>query len=232
MPNGKLTIGFVRRGYSASGGAEAYLKRLAQAIVARGHQVRLFTTVDWPEKEWSFGQMIRLRWGSPIGFANEFEKLRAQVHCNVIMSLERVWSCDVYRAGDGVHRAWLDRRKKFEPPWQRIFRRLSRKHEGMLRLERSLFADRKAERVIANSASGNTTTAAVSIKDVPSYQKLHEFTDGLLFLEENIARYNKVAEAGGVQGFDTADVQSMLHAHFAADVTDALDPHDAVDSLP
>src|SRR6266403_1547770 len=151
MPNGKLTIGFVRRGYSASGGAEAYLKRLAQAIVARGHQVRLFTTVDWPEKEWSFGQIIRLRWGSPIGFANEFEKVRSQVRCDVIMRLERVWSCDVYRAGDGVHRAWLDRRKKFEPPWQRIFRRLNRKHEGMLRLERSLFADRKAERVIANA---------------------------------------------------------------------------------
>ena len=151
MPNGKLTIGFVRRGYSASGGAETYLKRLAQAIVARGHEVRLFTTVDWPEKEWSFGQIIRLRWGSPIGFANEFEKLRAQVRCDVIMSLERVWSCDVYRAGDGVHRAWLDRRKKFEPPWQRMFRRLSRKHEGMLRLERSLFAERRAERVIANS---------------------------------------------------------------------------------
>jgi UDP-glucose:(heptosyl)LPS alpha-1,3-glucosyltransferase len=67
------------------------------------------------------------------------------------MSLERVWSCDVYRAGDGVHRAWLDRRKKFENPLQKIFRWVNRKHEGLLRLERSLFEERKAERVIVNS---------------------------------------------------------------------------------
>src|SRR5947209_15232540 len=29
------------------------------------------------------------------------------------MSLERVWCCDVYRAGDGVHQAWLNRRRRF-----------------------------------------------------------------------------------------------------------------------
>jgi UDP-glucose:(heptosyl)LPS alpha-1,3-glucosyltransferase len=151
MGSRRLTIGFVRRGYSASGGAEAYLKRLAQGVVARGHDVRLFTTIDWPDKEWSFGRITRLRGTSPIAFANEFEKSRWRVRCHVIMSFERVWSCDVYRAGDGVHQSWLDRRTKFESPWQRILRRFNRKHESLLRLERSLFADRKAERVIVNS---------------------------------------------------------------------------------
>jgi UDP-glucose:(heptosyl)LPS alpha-1,3-glucosyltransferase len=151
MPSEKLTIGLVRRGYSASGGAEAFLTRLAQGIVARGHAVRLFTTVDWPEKEWSCGTITRLRWASPIGFANEFKKSRWRVHCHVIMSFERIWDCDVYRAGDGVHHAWLDRRKEFQPPWQRIGQRFSRKHEGLLRLERSLFEERNAERVIVNS---------------------------------------------------------------------------------
>ena len=151
MSQPKLTIGLVRRGYSASGGAEAYLKRLARGVVARGHAVRLFTTVDWPEKEWSFGQISRLRWLSPVGFANEFEKSRWRAHCDVIMSLERVWSCDLYRAGDGVHQAWLERRRQFELPWKGLVRRLSRKHQGLLRLEASMFEERKAERVIANS---------------------------------------------------------------------------------
>src|SRR5437867_10939968 len=107
-----LSIGFARRGYSASGGAEAYLKRLARGIVDRGHEVCLFATGDWPEEDWPFGDVTRLRSESPIGFANELEKLRSQNPCDVLMSFERVWSCDVYRAGDGVHRAWLDRRKK------------------------------------------------------------------------------------------------------------------------
>ena len=45
----KLRIAFVRRGYSPSGGAEAYLKRLADGIVKAGHEVQLVTTNEWPE---------------------------------------------------------------------------------------------------------------------------------------------------------------------------------------
>lgn len=67
------------------------------------------------------------------------------------MSLERVWRCDVYRAGDGVHQAWLNRRRKFEMPLQRFVRGLNRKHRDILQLEESLFAKGGAGRVIANS---------------------------------------------------------------------------------
>jgi UDP-glucose:(heptosyl)LPS alpha-1,3-glucosyltransferase len=67
------------------------------------------------------------------------------------MSLERVCGCDVYRAGDGVHRAWLDRRAKFETPVQKILHRFNVKHRDILRLEKSLLDDRGADRVIANS---------------------------------------------------------------------------------
>ena len=42
--------------------------------------------------------------------------------CDFIFSLERLWSCDAYRAGDGVHAAWLDRRREFEPAWKGWFR--------------------------------------------------------------------------------------------------------------
>jgi UDP-glucose:(heptosyl)LPS alpha-1,3-glucosyltransferase len=67
------------------------------------------------------------------------------------MSLERVWCCDVYRAGDGVHQAWLNRRRRFEMPLQRFVRGLNRKHRDILQLEESLFAKGGAGRVIANS---------------------------------------------------------------------------------
>ena len=67
------------------------------------------------------------------------------------MSLERVWSCDVYRAGDGVHRAWLVRRRKFELPLERFVRGLNRKHRDILQLEEALLANRGADRVIVNS---------------------------------------------------------------------------------
>ena len=151
MSNGKLTIGFVRRGYSLSGGAEAYLKRLAKGIVDLGHEAQLFTTSDWPGDQWPFGAITRLHARSTIAFADELKKLRPRLRWDVLMSLERVWQCDVYRAGDGVHRAWLNRRDKFATPLQRLFRSFKHKHDDILQLEKSLFADGRAERVIANS---------------------------------------------------------------------------------
>ncbi len=151
MSNGKLTIAFARRGYSPSGGAEAYLKRLAQGVVDLGHEAQLVATDDWPANEWSFGSITRVKANSAIGFADELKTMHPQLDCDVLMSLERVWCCDVYRAGDGVHQAWLNRRRRFEMPLQRFVRSLNRKHRDILQLEESLFARGGAGRVIANS---------------------------------------------------------------------------------
>ena len=146
-----LSIGFVRRGYSTSGGAEAYLKRLAAGLSAQGHEAQLFTTAEWPDAEWSFGPLTRMRGDSPMRFADELEQLRPSLKCDVLMSLERVWGCDVYRAGDGVHRAWLNRRAKVAGPLRRVADALSPKHLATLRLEQSLFGRMGARHVIANS---------------------------------------------------------------------------------
>ena len=147
----KLRIAFVRRGYSRSGGAEAYLKRLADGIVKAGHEVQLVATNEWPEEQWPLGSIKRLGGTTVIGFADELEQVRPQLQCDVLFSLERVWRCDVYRAGDGVHRAWLARRRKFEVPLKQFVRGASRKHRDLLQLEESLLEKRKAGRVIAAS---------------------------------------------------------------------------------
>src|SRR5437016_14623761 len=149
-----LTIAFVRRGYSQTGGAETYLKRLAHGVIEAVHEVQLIASNEWPEDQWPFGAITRLRAESVIGFADELEQIRPQLHCDALLSLERVWSCDVYRAGDGVHRAWLARRRKFEVPLQQFVRGASRKHRDLLQLEESLFEKRKAGRVIAASQMG------------------------------------------------------------------------------
>jgi UDP-glucose:(heptosyl)LPS alpha-1,3-glucosyltransferase len=151
MMGTNLKIALVRRGYSRSGGAESYLKRLAHGIAQAGHGVQLIAGDDWPDAQWPFGEIKRLRAKSVIGFANELEQIRPQLRCDVLFSLDRVWSCDVYRAGDGVHRAWLARRRRFEIPLKQFVRAASRKHRDLLHLEGSLFEKRSAGRVIAAS---------------------------------------------------------------------------------
>jgi UDP-glucose:(heptosyl)LPS alpha-1,3-glucosyltransferase len=144
-----MKIGFVRRGHSSTGGAEAYLIRLASALRSRGEETALITTSDWPAERWPFGHIQRLGGKSPGEFAAAFHT--AHTGCDIHFSMERVPGCDVYRAGDGVHAAWLARRDAFEPFWKKATRWLNRKHHEILELERCVFDPANTRLVIANS---------------------------------------------------------------------------------
>jgi UDP-glucose:(heptosyl)LPS alpha-1,3-glucosyltransferase len=152
MKRENLKIGFVRRGFSPSGGAEAYLRRLASAVATAGYEATLFTSAAWPETHWPGSQIYRVNGNGPLGFADELERINPWNYCHVVVSLERVWRCDFFRAGDGLHRAWLERRATFEPRLRRFARMFNRKHAEILQLEKRLLGSRGAGRVIANSA--------------------------------------------------------------------------------
>jgi UDP-glucose:(heptosyl)LPS alpha-1,3-glucosyltransferase len=149
-----VKIGLVRRGFSATGGAEKYLLRLAQELMRGGHEVVLFSDVAWPTEvmpmEDRAMEQVRIVSRGPLSFARGVRRMLPQRPCDHLLSLERVFACDTYRAGDGVHAAWLERRARFEPRWKRLFRWVNRKHAELLRLERALFTG-GARRVIANS---------------------------------------------------------------------------------
>jgi UDP-glucose:(heptosyl)LPS alpha-1,3-glucosyltransferase len=145
-----MKLGLVRRGYSQSGGAERYLLRFADALKEAGHAAVLFGSREWPAGAWS-QEFIRVEGNGPREFADGLLRAKPREHCDLVFSLERVWECDAYRAGDGVHRAWLERRRAFEPWWKGWFRATQGKHREILELERAIFA-REGERVIiANS---------------------------------------------------------------------------------
>jgi UDP-glucose:(heptosyl)LPS alpha-1,3-glucosyltransferase len=144
-----LKIGLVRRGFSSTGGAESYLKRLGRALTDAGHEAILYSTKDWPPAEWSYGPLIRLDASSPLTFAKAIR--RAQRPDEILYSLDRIMQCECYRAGDGVHKLWLERRVAHEAPWRAFFRFANHKHAELLELERTLFEQGGAQHVIANS---------------------------------------------------------------------------------
>ena len=145
-----MRIGLVRRGFSPSGGAEAFLQRFARAAVAAGHSCVLFTDSSWPDSHWQ-GALHQIPASAPLRFADGLEKSRPGGHCDFLLSFERVWKCDAFRAGDGLHASWLERRAAHEPRWKTWFRGLSAKHRALLQLEKALFAG-GTQTVIANSA--------------------------------------------------------------------------------
>jgi UDP-glucose:(heptosyl)LPS alpha-1,3-glucosyltransferase len=146
-----MKVGLVRRGYSATGGAEAYLRRFADALLAAGHHCVLFTSAHWPRTAWPH-EVYRVGGAdSPRAFSRALAKMGAQERCDVLFSLERVGRCDCYRAGDGVHRAWLEQRNKVESGLRSWIRSINPKHRELLALEAELFAIDGARAVIANS---------------------------------------------------------------------------------
>jgi len=144
-----MKIGLVRRGYSRTGGAEAYLRRFADEATAAGHAIVLFSE-RWPQAEWPF-ELMPVASDSPQRFADRLVEMRPRDDCDFLFSLERIHTCDAYRAGDGVHAAWLERRARYEPAWKTWFRRFSGKHREVLDLEKELFGPRGARSVIANA---------------------------------------------------------------------------------
>jgi UDP-glucose:(heptosyl)LPS alpha-1,3-glucosyltransferase len=145
-----MKIALVRRGFSRTGGAESYLKRLGRGLADAGHQLALLATDDWPAAEWPYGGLIRLKEPTPSGFARAVAQTRRDF--DVLFSLERVLACDCYRAGDGVHQVWLERRAQFgSGGWPKSLSFNRRKHQEILALEQSLFGEKQARRVITNS---------------------------------------------------------------------------------
>lgn len=148
-----MKIALIRREFAATGGAELYLQRLASALVDHGHEVHLFAS------SWS-GQAPGVVWrkvrngGTRSTRAMEFAlAVRMQLEeepWDCVLSLERTLRQDVYRAGDGVHRVWLERRRQFGG-WWRWFDRWSSFHRNLLRLEAWTLNPAHTGRVIVNS---------------------------------------------------------------------------------
>ena len=153
IPDSRLTIGFLRRGYSPTGGVEAYLKGLADGLRNEGHRVVLIGTSEWPESEWPGGEILRCKGATLSEYSAEVtrQKTRSDIRFDLILSVEKVPGCDLYRTDEGLHEAWLSQRSRYISPWARLFQRISPKHREKLLLEKQLFTPGSTQRVISLS---------------------------------------------------------------------------------
>jgi UDP-glucose:(heptosyl)LPS alpha-1,3-glucosyltransferase len=143
-------IALLRRRFSPTGGAERYLLRLASGLAAQGHHLTLYCE-DWTPRENPFQDMKRVESNDPIGFAAKIGNIPLRDRHDIVFSLERVPSCDLYRAGDGVHAEWLGYRRAFHPLLGPIRTALRRKNRQVCELEARVFSADGARHVICNS---------------------------------------------------------------------------------
>lgn len=149
-----MQIGLIRFRGSSIGGAELYATRLMGALVGAGHEVHLVA------EEWAgLPAGVRLhplavrgsRAQRPERLARAAAEVVARERFQCVLSLERTACQHVYRAGDGVHRVWLEQRRRFAPWWRRPFIGIGTFHRSVLRLEARTFDPAVTRRVIVNS---------------------------------------------------------------------------------
>jgi UDP-glucose:(heptosyl)LPS alpha-1,3-glucosyltransferase len=147
---------FVRRQFAPFGGAELILTRTLAALAARGIKVSVLAHT-WPTPETGI-EFIHCDppWAPralrETAFASAACKRLRHERDALVQAHERVPCCDIFRAGDGVHAAYLEQRRRFENPWGRAVLKLSAFHNAILRLERRVFASARLQAVIVNSA--------------------------------------------------------------------------------
>lgn len=155
QPQDVPKIIFVRQQFSAFGGAELILDRTLQALGAQGHKVALLAR-SWRGDRDNI-QFIRC---DPQKIARPLrETMFARAACrtlrnyphSLVQAHERIPCCDIFRAGDGVHAAYLQQRKRGESASGKLALALSLFHRNTLRLERTMFASSRLKAVIVNS---------------------------------------------------------------------------------
>jgi UDP-glucose:(heptosyl)LPS alpha-1,3-glucosyltransferase len=149
-----VRIALVRQRYTPYGGAERFIERALPALERAGAEVTLIgrsaegwgarrvLRVDPPYagnlwRDWSFARAARAAW-SAGGF-------------DLVQSHERIPGCDVYRAGDGVHRCWLEIRARGAGALERLGLSANPYHRYVRAAERRLFEHPRLRAVICNS---------------------------------------------------------------------------------
>ena len=153
-----MKIALIRQRYNPYGGAERFVERAIKALAAQNVEMTLlargWTGATDPGGE---ARMIACdpfyigRVWRDWGFARSVCATLKSQHFDLVQSHERIACCDVYRAGDGVHRQWLAQRKRAAGAWERLALALNPYHWYTLAAERRLFESPRLRAVICNS---------------------------------------------------------------------------------
>ena len=147
-------IALVRARYTPYGGAERFVANALEALQANGVPITLVTRA-WQQQ----GNMSALIcdpfyigniWRD-WGFARAVCGVLARERFDLVQSHERITCCDVYRAGDGVHREWLAQRTRTLSWLSRAKITLNPYHAYTRYAEEKLFRSAKLKAVICNS---------------------------------------------------------------------------------
>ena len=150
-----MKIAIIRQRYNPFGGAERFVERALAGLDRSDLDVTLITR-RWDGPEGAYSRQIC----DPFYLGSTWRDAAfARAACNavrdggfdLVQAHEKVACCDIYRAGDGLHCAWLARRERVLGPVGRVALRLNAFHAYTLGAEAALFRSPRLRSVICIS---------------------------------------------------------------------------------
>jgi UDP-glucose:(heptosyl)LPS alpha-1,3-glucosyltransferase len=153
-----MDIGLVKRAFRLQGGGERQIAYLIDGLQAQGFGVQLFCE-DPPSTPRRDGLTCRIvphfygpRSMRALGFALSVRTALRGAALPLVQSFDRTLGQHIYRAGEGVHREWLGRKRQALPALARGWSCVNLFDRVMVALERRVFCQTPV--IIANSQRG------------------------------------------------------------------------------
>jgi UDP-glucose:(heptosyl)LPS alpha-1,3-glucosyltransferase len=187
-----MRLGLICRPFSFHGGVETATAGLLSALRAAGHDVELISTRRQQavpglvvRRVWTLRQPSALRL---LSFALGARSVAARRGYDLVQSHERTLGQDLYRAGEGCHRGYLEamgRRAGWRPY-----------HRLVLALERRIFRLRTARHVVAISRQGREEIARRYGTDPERLTLVYNGVDLERFHPDGRDRHRRLAREG------------------------------------
>ena len=154
-----MNIALIRYKFTPFGGAERYMNRLIKGLGSAGHSVHVFAA-EWDANAGDGVTIHRVPvikttgWLKALTFSLNSRALIRRTNIDIVFSLERTLHQHIYRAGDGCHRIWLNRKCLGKGLMYRAWNWLNPIQLAYIWLERRMFTNPALKAIIANSRSG------------------------------------------------------------------------------
>lgn len=151
-----MRIALVRQRYNPYGGAERFVERALPALERAGAEV---TLIARSAQGWGGGARNVILadpfhvggWWRDHSFAHAARAAWTAGGFDLVQSHERIPGCSVYRAGDGVHRNWLEIRRGLGGTKEKLALAVNPHHRYVCAAERAMFEHPALRAVICNS---------------------------------------------------------------------------------
>ncbi|MBG2865680.1 glycosyltransferase family 4 protein [Proteus mirabilis] len=149
-------LAIVRQKYRPDGGAERFVSRALEALDNQSVELNVITRswIGAVQPQWHIHIVNPFKWGRisrEKGFAQAARLCWQQEKFDLVQSHERIAGCDIYRAGDGVHRRWLLQRSRVLSPLRSKLLLNSCYHRYVMNAEKEMYQSPELKRVICNS---------------------------------------------------------------------------------